>query len=193
MPRLVTGFAIGGLALALSSAAPAAGGGVAVFAGGCYWSMEHDMRPIKGVTSVVSGFVPYPADVPPDPGAHGARRFESVKVSYDPGRITYAQLAAAYLRMTDPTDPDGQFCDRGPAYRTAIFVRTDEERAEAQAAIAAAQPALKGRIVTRVLALTRFEPAEEDQQDWARKNAVAYANYRQGCGKDHAIKAIWGG
>lgn len=178
----------------------AAGGGVlagqtrtAVFAGGCYWSMEHDMKPVPGVTQVTSGFVPYPADAPADPGVRNPRHYEAVRVSYDPSKISYPALVARYLRMTDPTDAGGQFCDRGPSYRTAIFTSDASEAQAAQNAIAAAQPIVRKPIVTRVLPFQAFHPAPMDQQDWARKNFAKYAIYRQGCGKDRVVQAVWGG
>jgi peptide-methionine (S)-S-oxide reductase len=165
----------------------------AIFAGGCYWSMEHDIKAVPGVTRVTSGFVPYAADAPADPGVKGARHYESVRVSYDPSRITYPQLVARYLRMTDPTDAGGQFCDRGPSYRTAIFTSDPAEAQAARAAIAAAQPVVRKPIVTRVLPANGFHAAPADQQDWARKNFAKYNIYRQGCGKDRIVKAVWGG
>ena len=176
----------------VSGAAFAAQTRTAVFAGGCYWSMEHDIQAVPGVVNVTSGFVPYGADAPADPGVRGVRHYESVKVVYDPSRISYADLVARYLRMTDPTDAGGQFCDRGPSYRTAIFTSDPAEAQAARAAIAAAQPMVRKPIVTRVLAFNGFHAAPADQQDWARKNAVKYRIYRQGCGKDRIVQAVWG-
>jgi peptide-methionine (S)-S-oxide reductase len=165
----------------------------AVFAGGCYWSMEHDIKSVPGVVRVTSGFVPYAADAPADPGVRGPRHYESVRVAYDPARISYADLVARYLRLTEPTDAGGQFCDRGPAFRTAVFTSDPAEAQAARAAIAAAQPVVRKPIVTRVLAFNGFHAAPADQQDWARKNAVRYKLYRQGCGKDRIVAAVWGG
>ena len=119
--------------------------------------------------------------------------YESIKVTYDPARISYPQLVARYLRTTDPTDGGGAFCDRGASYRPAIFVANEAERAAAQAAIAQAQPVLKRPIATQVLALGAFYPAEDYHQHYARKNPEAYGEYRQGCGKDRVLKAVWGG
>ncbi|MEI9965068.1 MAG: peptide-methionine (S)-S-oxide reductase MsrA [Caulobacteraceae bacterium] len=167
----------------------------AVFAGGCFWSMQHDMEPIKGVVSTVVGYTgghvanPTYEQVSTERTGH----YESVKVTYDPSKISYPQLVAAYLRTTDPTDDGGAFCDRGPSYRPAIFVADDNERKAAEAAIAQAQPLLKKKIVTAVLPLGPFYMAEEYHQHYARKNPVYYAMYRQGCGKDRIIKAVWQG
>lgn len=187
-----------GLALAVFSAIPAMGASrlaTAVFAGGCFWSMEHDMEPIPGVVNVVSGYTgghlknPTYKDVVTETTGH----YESVKVTYDPAKITYPQLVARYLRVTDPTDGGGAFCDRGESYRPAIFVADGAERTAAEAAIKVAQKQVKRPIATRVLPAARFYEAEDYHQDYAKKNPGHYGRYRQGCGKDRVIKAVWGG
>jgi peptide-methionine (S)-S-oxide reductase len=190
LPLIASAAVIAGLA---AGAAFAGQTRTAIFAGGCYWSMEHDIKAVKGVVHVTSGFVPYAANAPADPGVRAPRHYESVKVEYDPTRISYAALVARYLRMTDPTDAGGQFCDRGPAYRTAIFTSDPAETQAARAAIAAAQPIVRKPIVTRVLPFNGFHAAPADQQDWARKNFARYSLYRQGCGKDRIVAAVWGG
>ena len=114
-------------------------------------------------------------------------------VTYDPAKITYPQLVAKYLRTTDPTDGGGAFCDRGASYRPAIFVANPAERAAAEQQIAAAQPLLKRKIVTQILPRATFYPAEDYHQHYAKKNPLAYGEYREGCGKDRALKAVWGG
>ena len=135
MKRPIAFAAVAGGLILTAAGAYAGSTRTAVFAGGCYWSMEHDIKRVPGVTSVTSGFVPYAADAPADPGVRGPRHYEAVRVTYDPGKISYPDLVARYLRMTDPTDAGGQFCDRGPSYRTAIFTG---DAGEAQAARAAA-------------------------------------------------------
>ena len=161
----------------------------ASYAGGCFWTMEHDMEPIPGVVDVVSG---YEGGKRPNPSYGNHEGYlETVRVTYDPRRISYAQLTARYLRLTDPTDSGGAFCDRGASYAPAIFVADAGQRAAAQAAIRTAQPHVKRPIVTRVLPASTFYKAEGYHQDYARKNAVRYRIYRAGCGKDRAIKAVW--
>ncbi len=196
MQKLATIFTLAA-SLVLLAAAPALTAGklaTAVFAGGCFWSMQHDMDPIHGVVSTVVGYTgghlanPRYEDVTTETTGH----YESIKVTYDPAKITYPQLVAKYLRTTDPTDSDGAFCDRGLSYRPAVFVAGEEQRRAAEAAIAQAQPLLKRKIVTQILPLGPFYPAEEYHQHYAQKNPVAYGIYRQGCGKDRVIKALWG-
>ncbi|HEX8231802.1 MAG TPA: peptide-methionine (S)-S-oxide reductase MsrA [Caulobacteraceae bacterium] len=174
---------------AIAGPAAAAPLKTAVFAGGCFWSMEHDLEPVAGVTDVVSGYAGGKVARPTYQNHAGA--LEAVRVTYDPAKISYPQLAARYLRATDPTDADGAFCDRGHSYSPAIFVANEAERQAAAAAISAAQPRVKGKIVTRILPASAFTVAEGYHQDYARKNPVAYKMYRVGCGKDRRLKAIW--
>ena len=181
-------IAIASAAIALTGAAPA-GLKTAVFAGGCFWSMEHDLEPVVGVVDVVSGYAGG-SSANPNYNNHGGH-LESVQVTYDPRRISYPQLVARYLRASDPTDAGGAFCDRGPSYAPAIFAATPQEQQAARSAIAAAQPHVKGRIITPVRGAARFWKAEGYHQDYARRNPVQYQMYRVGCGKDRRIKAIW--
>ena len=188
-------LALGLVLLAAAPAFTAARLATAVFAGGCFWSMQHDMDPIPGVVSTVVGYTgghlanPKYDDVVTETTGH----YESIKVTYDPAKITYPQLVAKYLRTTDPTDGGGAFCDRGASYRPAIFVADPAQRAAAEQQIAAAQPHLKKKIATQVLQLGPFYPAEGYHQEYAKKNPIAYGAYREGCGKDRVLKAVWGG
>lgn len=177
-----------------SPKAPSAAVQEAVFAGGCFWCMEHDMGAIAGVLSVQSGYtgghLPNPTyeDVTSETSGH----YESVKVRFDSGRITYRQLVDRYWRLTDPTDNGGQFCDRGPSYRPAIFV-TPAQRADAEASKAAliASNRVNGRVVTEILPLGPFYPAEEYHRDYAKRNPLRYASYRTGCGRDARLRQVW--
>jgi peptide-methionine (S)-S-oxide reductase len=166
----------------------------AVFAGGCFWCVEHDFQSIPGVVSVLSGYtgghLPNPTyqDVITETTGH----YEAVRVRYDAGRITYRQLVDRYWRLIDPTDDGGQFCDRGPSYRSAIFV-TPVQRADAEASKAAlaASNRLAAPVVTQVLPLGRFYPAEEYHRDYAKKNPLRYNAYRAGCGRDATLRRVW--
>ena len=175
------------------AATPGPGLATAVFAGGCFWSMEHDMEKVVGVTDVVSGYTggrlanPTYNDVVTETTGH----FEAVKVTYDPRRISYAQLADAYFRTTDPTDGGGAFCDRGESYTPAVFA-TPEQRAEAEAAKARATKLLGRPLATKILAAVRFYPAEGYHQNYAALNKLHYGAYRIGCGKDRRLAQLWG-
>lgn len=166
----------------------------ALFAGGCFWSAERDMEAVPGVISAVSGYaggrVANPTYAQVTSGRTG--HLEAVEVTYDPARISYGRLVRRFLRTIDPTDPDGQFCDQGDNYRTAIFALDAAQARDAGAAVAEASRILRGRVVTPVRAAARFWPAEADHQDYARRNPVHYNLYRRGCGKDARLRAVWG-
>lgn len=162
----------------------------AVFAGGCFWCMEHDMGALPGVVEVMSGYTGGRNANPTYENHPG--HYEAVRVRYDPGVITYRQLVDRYWQFTDPTDDAGQFCDRGSSYRPAIFV-TPAQRAEAEASKAAviASGRVNGRVITPVLDLGRFTEAEEYHRDYVRRNPARYAMYRAGCGRDARLREVW--
>lgn len=167
----------------------------AVFAGGCFWSVEANFEAMPGVVSAVSGFAGGRTANPSyDQVVRGGTgHLEAVQVTFDPVRITYRQLVDRFWRTIDPTDADGQFCDRGASYRTAVFATT-AQRPAAEASRAAAVAALAGkRFVTPVLGAARFWPAETYHQDFARLNPVRYAGYSRFCGRGARLRAVWGG
>jgi peptide-methionine (S)-S-oxide reductase len=189
-PRLLA--VVSAAALLGPNVAPAAAAlKTAVFAGGCFWSAEHDIEHTPGVAKVVVGY------------AGGSRRnpsyenhggyLESIQVTYDPAKISYPQLVNAFFHHVDPTDADGQICDRGPSYRTAVFAATPEERAQAEAVKAQVAQTLGQPVATQIAPAATFWPAEAYHQDYARKNPVSYAAYRVGCGRDARLKAVWQG
>ena len=174
----------------------------AVFAGGCFWCVESDFESVAGVRTVVSGYTGG-GSANPTYENHGGH-YEAVQISFDPGRISYADLVAKFLRSIDVTDAGGQFCDRGPAYRTAIFALTAAQRAAAEAAVAQAEAQLGRAVVTPVKNAGRFWVAEAYHQDYYKGTALvltragpkqqknAYAFYRKACGRDARVRTIWG-
>ena len=182
-----------GVTAALLAAGPAGADptAAAVFAGGCFWSMESAFEHTPGVVSVTSGYAGGAQAHPTYDDHEGA--LEAVRVIYDPQRISYRQLVDAYWRHIDPTDDGGQICDRGASYRTAVYVPSAGDLPAAQASLTAAQSALHRQVVTRLItATTRFTPAEAYHQDYARRNPTAYGMYRVGCGRDTRLRALWG-
>lgn len=163
----------------------------AIFAGGCFWSVEHAMESVPGVRSVVVGYTGGPSTNPSYQDHAGHR--EAVRITYDPARTSYGQLADYFLRHIDPTDAGGMICDRGFSYTSAFFVADPADAAAAEAAKARAGQALKKPIAVKVLPAGRFWLAEDYHQDYARKNPIGYNAYRIGCGRDARIKAVWGG
>lgn len=187
---LVAGTLIAALA---AQSAGAAAYKTAVFAGGCFWSMQHGMEGVRGVVKVVAGYTgghiahPTYQDVTTETTGH----YESVQVTYDPAKISYSQLVTSYFHLTDPTDGHGQFCDQGPSYRPAIFVADPAEQAAAQAAKNEVAAVLHKPVATTILTAATFWPAEAYHQDYAVKNQGAYEAYRLGCGRDASLKAVW--
>ena len=98
----------------------------AIFAGGCFWCVEDAFDEVDGVTETISG---YAGGTKPNPnyGDHEGY-LEAVKVTYDPAKVTYAKLLDHFWHNIDPFDPDGQFCDKGSAYRSVVFVANDAEK-----------------------------------------------------------------
>ncbi len=174
--------------------APPGGGAVAVFAGGCFWCTESDFEHVPGVIDAVSGYTGGHTQSPTyeEVTAGGTGHYEAVRVRYDPARVSYAALVRHFFRTVDPTDAGGQFCDRGESYRTAVFVAGRGERREAEAALAEANRTLGGRVVTPVLPLGAFWPAEDYHQDYYRKNPIRYRFYRSRCGRDARLREVWG-
>jgi peptide-methionine (S)-S-oxide reductase len=184
------------LALIAASSASAQQMKTALFAGGCFWSMERAFQETKGVMAVVSGYSGGTAKNPSyeEVGSGKTGHRETVRVEYDPTRVSYAQLLEVYWHHIDPTDDTGQFCDHGSEYRSAIFVADAAERkaAEDSKAQIDASHRFKAKVVTEVLKAGTFYPAEDYHQDFYLKNPARYEAYRIGCGRDLRMKQLWG-
>jgi peptide methionine sulfoxide reductase msrA/msrB len=167
----------------------------AVFAGGCFWCTESDFEKVPGVLGAVSGYtgghVADPAYKQVSSGTTG--HVESVVVTYDPGRVDYATLLDVFWRHVDPTDPGGQFVDRGSQYRSVIWVADETQRklAEASKADLAASGQFDKPIVTEILPLGPFYEAEKYHQDYYKKRPLRYKWYRSGSGRDDFLESAW--
>ena len=168
----------------------------AVFAGGCFWCMEPPFDKLDGVLSTVSGYVGGSAEDANYQSVTSGRtgHYEAVRIEYDPARVDYAALLEVFWRNVDPCDASGQFCDKGPQYRTAIFALTDEQRrlAEDSKARVASRKSSHGEIRTEILPAETFYPAESYHQDYYQKNPVRYKFYRWNCGRDQRLQQVWG-
>jgi peptide methionine sulfoxide reductase msrA/msrB len=196
------GLALGALWLlgpfltARAAAPPPATVSRATFAGGCFWCVEESLKEIPGVVSVVSGYaggrVKSPTYEQVSEGTTG--HAESVQLTYDPARLSYERLVEIYWRNVDPTDPGGQFCDRGDQYRTAIFYEGEAQKRAAEESKRALEASgrLKKPIVTAIVPLEAFYPAEDYHQGFCRKNPLRYSTYRAACGRDRRLKELWG-
>ena len=166
----------------------------AIFAGGCFWCTEADFEKLPGVTGAVSGYIGGTTESPTyeQVSKGGTGHYEAVRITYDPARVSYAQLLDHYFRTVDPTDSGGQFCDRGESYRTAVFAMDAAQRQSAEAEKAEAAKALSAQVVTPVLPAATFYEAEGYHQDYYKKNPLKYKYYRTRCGRDARLKEVWG-
>lgn len=170
--------------------------GVAIFAGGCFWCMEASLEHVDGVKQVVSGFI---GGTKKDPsyeevGNGGTGHAEAVRVEYDPARLSYDQLLDIFWHNIDPTQANGQFCDLGDQYRSAIFYLGEQQQAKAEASkkkIVESKRFL-APIVTEIVPATTFYPAENYHQDFYKKDPIRYKTYRYGCGRDARLETLWG-
>jgi peptide-methionine (S)-S-oxide reductase len=147
----------------------------AVLAGGCFWGVEAVFEALIGVKDVVSGYAG---------GSKSSANYrvvssgttghaESVRITYDPAKISYGQLLKVFFAVAhDPTQLNRQGPDEGPQYRSAIFVSGPEQRSVAEAYITQLNEAkiFSRRIVTTVVTLDGFYPAESEHQDFVRRN-----------------------
>ena len=117
---------------------------------------------------------------------------EAVRIEYETSKISYEKLLKIFWRTSDPTDPDGQFCDRGNAYTTAIYTLNDKQTEIAEKSKRQAQKDLGETIVTPIIKASEFTPSEEYHQDYYRKNPLKYAFYRRTCGRDRNVEKLWG-
>lgn len=168
----------------------------ATFAGGCFWCMEADFEKLPGVIKVVSGYAGGQKEKPSyeevSSGLTG--HWEVIQVYYDPSKITYEELLDYFWKHIDPTDSGGQFVDRGPQYRTAIFYHNEEQRrlAERSKEVLKKSKRFERPIVTEILPLTKFYEAEAYHQDYHEKNPLRYQLYRHGSGRDQFLEKLWG-
>uniref|UniRef100_A0A7C3V8N2 Peptide methionine sulfoxide reductase MsrA n=1 Tax=Desulfobacca acetoxidans TaxID=60893 RepID=A0A7C3V8N2_9BACT len=167
---------------------------VATFAGGCFWCMEADFEKVPGVAKVVSGYTGGSQENPTYDNYADSGHVEAVQVFYDPQKVTYRQLLDYFWRHIDPTDAGGQFVDRGPQYRSAIFYHDEEQKraAEESKAALARSGRFKQPIVTPIIKFTRFYPAEGYHQDYYRTHAARYKFYRWNSGRDQFLREHWG-
>ena len=168
----------------------------AIFAGGCFWCEETAFEGLNGVISVTSGYTGGQTKNPTyeevSSGATG--HAESVQVVFDPAKITYEQLLDVFWHNIDPLQKNGQFCDHGTQYRSAIFYGNDGQKraAEESKRKLEQQPRFQGKIATQIVAASTFYPAEEYHQDFYKKNPTRYHEYRLGCGRDARLQELWG-
>ena len=156
-------------------AAASKGKQTAVFAGGCFWCTEAGFQQIEGVEKVVSGYAGGDAKTAHYEMVATGRtgHAESVRITYDPAKITYGKLLKVFFHVAhDPTSLNHQGPDFGPQYRSAVFYADADQKRVAEAYIKQldAAKAFSKPIVTQVVELKGFYPAEEVHQNFCRRN-----------------------
>lgn len=166
----------------------------AIFAMGCFWCAEADLEKLPGVISVVSGYTGGSAATAnyEQVSYTETGHYEAVLVTYDPAKLRYSKLLAAFWKNVDPFDAAGQFCDKGSSYLSAIFPRTKSEIIAANASKKHLEKHFKRKLATKIITRPPFYPAEDYHQDYYKVNPFRYSQYRYGCGRDARLKAIWG-
>lgn len=168
----------------------------AYFGGGCFWCVVGGFDVFDGVKSVISGYMGGHIDQPTYEDVKGQQsgHYEVVEVTYDENIIDYDLLLQVFWRQIDPTDPEGQFHDRGPSYRTVIFYTDDEQKNKALASKKAMNDSgrFPGEIITEIKKVVPFYPAEDYHQDFYKKNPTEYKEDRGKSGRDEFIKKYWG-
>lgn len=177
----------------------------ALVAGGCFWCVESDFGRVEGVTEVIVGYAGGETENPSYNAVTrgGTGHLEVAQIHFDPETISYAQILHLFMRSIDPLDAEGQFCDRGESYTTAIFA-TPDQLPEARAAVERASEELGQPVVTPVRDIATFWPAEAYHQGYAFSTervltrfgpltrASAYLRYREACGRDARVREVWG-
>ena len=184
---------------ACTASAPAervqpANAATATFAAGCFWCVEEAFEKVPGVADAVSGYTGGSTANPTYEAvtAGGTGHYEAVRVTYDPARVTYAQLLDVYWRNVDPFDPIGQFCDKGESYRAVVFPATAEETQAAEASKQAVAQRFGQPVAVEIFPEATFYNAETYHQDYYLKNPPAYRFYKWRCGRAQRLEQLWG-
>jgi peptide methionine sulfoxide reductase msrA/msrB len=167
----------------------------ATFAGGCFWCIESAFDELEGVKEAISGYTggktknPTYADVCSGKTGH----YEAVQVTFDTTKITYKELVDIFWQQIDPTDPTGQFADKGSQYKTAIFYHNEEQKKIAEESKKKLEKSGKfdKPIVTEIKEASEFYPAEDYHQDYYKTCPLRYQNYKVGSGREPFLKRIW--
>ena len=165
----------------------------AIFAGGCFWCLEHDLEGLDGVVSAESGYSGGDLINPTYDNHNGHQ--EVVKVSFDPEVISYKDLLKQYWINIDPFDDKGQFCDRGDSYKPVIFVSNKDQEniaKESKQSISSELNTPLDQLKVDIIDSKPFWIAENYHQDFAVKNPLKYNFYRKSCGRDNRLKKVWG-
>jgi methionine-S-sulfoxide reductase len=166
----------------------------ATLAGGCFWCIESAFKSKDGVIKAESGYMGGTKETAKyDLVASGTTKHrEVVQVTFDPEKISYEEILEEYWQNIDPTQPDGQFADKGPQYRTAIFYHSEEQKEIAIKSKQKIQEKFKDPVVVEILPALEFFRAEDYHQDYSKKNPEHYKMYIEGSGRKRFMREVWG-
>ena len=191
---LLTLALIAGLGLLFAPQSQAASTETVTFAGGCFWCMTPPFEKLDGVLKVEAGYADGKG-ADPTYDDYAEKGFtEGVRITYDPAKITYSDLVDVFWKQINPTDANGQFVDRGPQYRAAVFYYSPIQKKLAERSKAALDKSGKydSPIVTKIQPFTNFYPAEDYHQDYYKKNPFHYNMYHDHSGRNEYLDSIWG-
>ena len=189
----LTGFILFGLLLFLSPNPVFASTNEAMFAGGCFWCLEHDLEQLSGVSSAESGYSGGDL-INPTYQRHNGHQ-EVVMVHFNPEKISYEDLLEQFWVNIDPFDKEGQFCDRGESYKPLIFTLDGRQKEIANKSLQEISNKLSvpiSKIKVKIKDANKFWIAEDYHQNFAQRNSVKYNFYRFSCGRDARLKEVWG-
>jgi peptide methionine sulfoxide reductase msrA/msrB len=168
----------------------------AIFAGGCFWCMQPPFDKTKGVISTRVGYTGGTKDHPTyeETSAGGTGHREAIEVEYDASVVSYDELLRIFWKNIDPFDGQGQFCDKGEQYTSAVFFKNDEEKKTFEKILGQmfSDSKKKSEVKTQLLPAKTFYAAEEYHQSYYQKNPIRYKYYRYSCGRDQRLEKVWG-
>ena len=166
----------------------------AIFAGGCFWCMEADFEKLSGIKEVISGYIGGTSKNPTYNNYGKTGHIEAVQIFFDPSVISYAELLEIFWVNIDPLDKNGQFCDRGHEYSTAVFYLTTEQKqlASKSKILLENSGILEKPVETPLIKAGEFFPAENYHQNYYKNSSTKYKYYRYRCGRDQRLKELWG-
>jgi len=168
---------------------------VATFAGGCFWCMESVFDRLNGVVDVIAGYTGGNKENPTykEVCSGTTGHLEAIQIIYDPKKINYKDLLNVFWQNIDPTDAGGQFIDRGPQYRTAIFFHDEGQKRVAEESKRALMVVglYSKTIMTEILKFTQFYKAEDYHQDYYKTCPARYNTYKRNSGREQMLKKIW--
>lgn len=166
----------------------------AIFAGGCFWCIQHAFDGEKGVLSTSVGYTGGTTKNPTyeEVSAGTTGHVEALEITYDPSQVSYQDLLQVFWRNIDPESENGQFCDRGEQYRSVIFyLNKEQEKLALESKENLAKSGKLKAIYSEIIPAKTFYEAEEYHQKYYKKNPLRYKYYRYSCGRDKRLKELW--